>query len=148
MTLQSGRSLKTKVWQYCKAQVPKTSHILLVLRQKSRVFEQLKYELQLRGPLSRVLQNASRQLFNNLPLRVLTMPATFCEQVQAVRGAKVVVGFSGADLANSFFMRYDAVLVELFTENFLNTSFITESTLTKHLVDTTTMNDFSSYMSR
>ena len=48
--------------------------------------------------------------------------STFCGQVRAMAASRIVIGFSGADLTNSFFMPYDAVLIEIFNAAWFNTT--------------------------
>lgn len=116
-----------------------------------------------------VLRNHTRQIYNagavaamlhrwaapgmlcdrDLELQIVnTGSMPFCAQVAAFSAAKLVIGFSGADLTNAIFMQDDALLLELFTINFYATAYSRAVPLDTIAVDSTDMNDFSSYLSR
>ena len=62
--------------------------------------------------------------------------------------ARLVLGFSGADLANTIWMPDDAILVEIFTTTFDRTFYGSDAPADGRWVDATQPNDFSAYMSR
>ena len=66
----------------------------------------------------------------------------------AFSAARLVLGFSGAGLANSIWMADDAVLVELLTTSFDRTAYGLDAPADAHRVDATQPNDFSAYMAR
>jgi len=69
---------------------------------------------------------AARGMLGGQPLPVRVVDAgivSFCEQVAAFAAARLVVGFSGADLTNAIFMQDDALLIELFTVDFYTTHY-------------------------
>ena len=156
MTLHSGRTLKRAVWRSCgidpDAGLPGPRTIKLVVRPSSRVLEDPG------GSLMRLLHHASRELFDGrlVVANVTKRPGSFCDQVRAAAAAKVYIGFSGADLTNAFFLPYDSVLIELLPVSYmrdmakaLNTKGNPTVPLpTTERTDTTSVNDFSSYMSR
>jgi len=94
---------------------------------------------------------AARGMLGGQPLPVRVVDAgivSFCEQVAAFAAARLVVGFSGADLTNAIFMQDDALLIELFTVDFYTTHYAWSTPADAAAIDATDMNDFSSYLSR